>query len=86
MGGYSSLSRPAVEIELKDGRVLREQASGVPGDPGNPVGREVIEAKFRDCIAFGARSVTSSNVDAVIERLRDLENVDDVASIVGLMA
>ena len=56
VGGYSSLSRPAVEIELNDGRVLREQASGVPGDPGNPVGREVLEAKFRDCVSFGART------------------------------
>lgn len=32
-GGNSTVSRPTVEIRLKDGRVLSRQVEGVPGDP-----------------------------------------------------
>lgn len=84
-GGNSTVSRPTVEIRLKDGRVLSRQVEGVPGDPSRPVTRDVLEAKFRDCVSFGAVPLTPMNIDAAIERIGDLESVADVAEIPRLL-
>jgi 2-methylcitrate dehydratase PrpD len=85
VGGNSTLSRPTVEIRLKDGRVFSRQVKGVPGDPHNPVTREMIEAKFRDCVAFSASPIAQANVERAIALARDLENVPDVSEIVRVL-
>jgi 2-methylcitrate dehydratase PrpD len=85
VGGNSTLSRPTVEIRLKDGRVFTHRASGVPGDPQHPVTREMVEAKFRDCVAFSAQPLAQRDIERAIELVRDLENVPDVAEIMRLL-
>jgi len=85
VGGNSTLSRPTVEIRLKDGRVFSRRVSGVPGDPEHPVTREMVEAKFRDCVAFSAKPLAASDVDRAVALVRDLENVADVAEIMQLL-
>jgi hypothetical protein len=74
-----------VEIRLKDGRVFSRRAAGVPGDPQHPVTREMVEAKFRDCVAFSATPLASADIDRAIALVRDLENVPDVAEIMRLL-
>lgn len=86
VGGNSTVSRPTVEIRLKDGRLLSRCVDGVPGDPRNPVGRDMLEAKFRDCVSFAAKPLAARNVDAAVALIRDLENVADVSEIVRLLA
>ncbi len=86
VGGYSSLSRPTVEIRTRDGRVHACRPDGVPGDPDHPVSDELLEAKFRDCLSFSACRVPASNVDRAIALIRDLENVGDVTEIIRLLA
>lgn len=85
VGGYSSLSRPTVEIRMKDGRMFSCRPDGVPGDPAHPVSDELLEAKFRDCVSFSAVPIPRANVDKAIELIRNLENVDDVTQIVRLL-
>jgi 2-methylcitrate dehydratase PrpD len=85
VGGNSTLSRPAVEIRLKDGRVFSRRVESVPGDPHNPVTREMIEAKFRDCVAFSATPIAQPNVERAIALVRDLENLSDVSEIMRLL-
>jgi 2-methylcitrate dehydratase PrpD len=85
VGGSSSVSRPTVEIRLEDGRVLSRKVDSVPGDPRNPVTREMLEAKFRDCVSFAAVPLAGRNVDAAIELIRDLENMSDVREITRLL-
>jgi 2-methylcitrate dehydratase PrpD len=85
VGGYSSLSRPTVEIEMKDGRRYSCRPEGVPGDPAHPVSDELLEAKFRDCVSFSELSVPPENVERAIELVRDLENVTDVTQILRLL-
>jgi len=86
VGGYSSLARPAVEIEMNDGRTYRERAECAPGDPDRPVGRDLLEAKFRDCVSFAPRPIPSGRIEDALAMLRDLENVADAAEIVDLLA
>ena len=84
IGGQSALSRPAVEIRTRDGRVLRHTAAGLPGDPANPVGWDVLEAKFRDCVAFSARPIGAAEAGQVIELIRNLERLHDASEILRL--
>jgi 2-methylcitrate dehydratase PrpD len=80
-----SLSRPVVEIRTRDGRVLSRQPRSVPGDPHNPVSQELLEAKFRDCVAFSAKPIPGANVERAIELIRDLENVANVTDVIRLL-
>ncbi len=86
VGGESALSRPTVEIRLRDGRLLSRKADGVPGDPRHPVSQDQLEAKFRDCVSFAARPVAAKNVERAIALIRDLEDIDDVAEIVRVLS
>lgn len=85
VGGYSSLSRPTVEIVMKDGRTYSCRPDGVPGDPNHPVSDELLETKFRDCMSFSARPVPPENVERAIELVRGLESVPDVTQILRLL-
>ena len=85
VGGHSALSRPTVEIRVKGGKVFSCTPDGVPGDPRNPVSDELLEAKFRDCVSFSARTVPPANVERAIAAIGDLENMSDVTDIIRLL-
>jgi hypothetical protein len=57
----------------------------VPGDPQHPVTRDLLEAKFRDCVSFAARPLVEARVDRAIALIRDLENVADMTEIMQLL-
>src|SRR5690242_18229332 len=84
IGGQSALSRPTVEIRTRDGRVFSCAPDGVPGDPAHPVGWDLLEAKFRDCLTFGHRPAVQSVIERVIEMVHHLDSLDDVSEIVRL--
>ena len=86
VGGNSTLSRPTVEVRLNDGRVLSRRVAGVPGDPHNPVTRDMIEAKFRDCVAFAASPIPQPDVERAVSLVRDLEKLSDVSEIMQVLA
>ena len=79
------MSRPTVEIRLKDGRLLSCTAAGVPGDPNNPVGLTMLEAKFRDCVSFAAEPLAPANVDRAVALIGELERLSDVTDIMRLL-
>jgi len=79
------VSRPTVEIPLKNGRLLSRKVKGVPGDPSHPVTRAMLEAKFCDCVSFVGVTLAPKNVDAAIALIDDLENVTDIAEITLLL-
>ena len=84
-GGNSTVSRPTVEIRLKNGRVVSRRADGVPGDPRHPVTLEMLEAKFRDCVSFAAVPLAPPRIEGAIDLIRNLENVTDVSEIMRLL-
>ena len=79
------VSRPTVEIRLKDGHLLSRKVEGVPGDPSHPITRDALELKFCDCVFSAAVSLAPKNIDAAIALINDLENVADVAEITLLL-
>ncbi|MBI3043418.1 MAG: MmgE/PrpD family protein [Betaproteobacteria bacterium] len=86
VGGSSSVSRPTVEIRTRDGKLHARKVAHLPGDPKQPVKREFLEAKCRDCVAFSAKPVSARNVDRVIEMVWNLEDVSDATEIVRLLS
>ena len=85
-GGSADVSRTSVEIVTRDGRRLEHRATGVPGDPKNPVSWERLEAKFRDCVSFSAKPVAAGKVDRAMEAIRRLEAMADATEVVGLLS
>jgi 2-methylcitrate dehydratase PrpD len=85
-GGSADISRTSVEIVTRDGRRFEHRASGVPGDPKNPVSWETLEKKFRDCVSFSAKPVPTGNLDRAADMARGLENASDATEIIRLLA
>ena len=86
MGGSSSVSRPTVEIRTRSGKIHTHQAQHLPGDPKQPVKREFLETKFRDCVSFSAKAIPERNADRAVGMIWDLENLPDATDIVRLLA
>lgn len=82
VGGYSSLSRPTVEIRTVDGQTYACRPDGVPGDPNHPADDAMLEAKFRDCLSFSAVDVPAANVDRAIDAIAHLEELTDVSDVI----
>jgi len=72
---------PEIEIRTRNGQVLRHKAAGYPGDRNNPATWEQLEAKFRDCVSFGARPLPEATVKTVIDMVHNLENLKDATEI-----
>jgi 2-methylcitrate dehydratase PrpD len=85
-GGSADISRTSVEIVTRDGRRFEHRATGVPGDPNNPVGWERLEMKFRDCISFSAKPIPPAKTDRAAGMARVLETLADATEIVRLFA
>ena len=82
----SSVSRPAVEVLTKDGRLLTRRPVDVPGDSKLPASQDFLEAKFRDCVSCAAKPIAAGNIDRAIDMIRRLETIPDVTEIVRLLA
>ena len=70
-----------MEIRTRDGRVFSCTPDGVPGDPAHPVGWDLLEAKFRDCVSFARRPPDQSEIERVIDMVHQLERLDDASEI-----
>ncbi|MDR1508518.1 MAG: MmgE/PrpD family protein [Synergistaceae bacterium] len=73
----------AVEIRMKDGRVLTSSGTSTPkGDPANPMSYEELTAKFMDCLTFAPKKLDNENVKKAIDmciHLEEVKNVGDIA-------
>ncbi len=75
-----TFSSPAiVEVETKDGRVLRKLVREMKGHPKNPLLYRDIERKFIEC---AARILPESKVAAALEKIKNLERLDSVRILV----
>jgi 2-methylcitrate dehydratase PrpD len=65
-----------IEILLKDGRILKgRSAEKYRGGPDNPLSREELAQKFRDCARGVLSQKRAMEVMEMIECLEDLDNV-----------
>lgn len=81
----NALAPQRVEITLTDGRELAIDLPAVLGAPARPLSRERHLAKFRRAATSGLRPLTPANVDEVIRRVDDLQELDDVRTLVDTL-
>ncbi|MFH1775809.1 MAG: hypothetical protein ABH839_04075 [Chloroflexota bacterium] len=75
----------AVEIRTKSWGAYKRRVDDVKGNPQNPMNWEEVSAKFQDYARFAARPLPLENIDEVIRLVYNLEEVDDVSQIAGLL-
>jgi 2-methylcitrate dehydratase PrpD len=71
-----------VRVELTDGTVLEEVQDAPRGGPEAPLAPEELHAKFR---ANAARAFASAHVETLLEELRGIAHVKDVAPVVAAL-
>ena len=71
-----------VEFVMKDGTILRKQLESVHGGPSSPMTWDELAAKFRSCATYSARPPSADTVERVIDRMRNLEQVADIATVI----
>ncbi|MFC1949861.1 MmgE/PrpD family protein [Chloroflexota bacterium] len=82
----ANLDRPEgveLELKMKDGRKLSEYVRLATGEPSNPLSRDGLIAKFMEQVDF-SQTVSKRDAEELIGLLERLEEINDIAEIVGL--
>jgi 2-methylcitrate dehydratase PrpD len=83
--GSPGLDPGIIDIRLKNGRILHEEVVDPPGGPQSPMSQEDLVEKFRDCAHYSLKPLRSSDVDAIIAYLRDLEHQMNLSELIRLV-
>ena len=67
---------------LKDGTTISAECSAFTGSAANPMSREQLLAKARDCFH---RGLSATDTERVLEMLENLESLDDVGQLMGVL-
>lgn len=82
-GAAPPLTQSRVRIHLRDGRTLAREARGARGYPERPASAGELAAKFRAC---ASRVMSDEEAERALERLREIEGIDDVRELTGALA
>jgi 2-methylcitrate dehydratase PrpD len=74
-----------VEIMTKDGKKYAKEIPFAYGHPQNPIHREDLFKKFRDCAKYSKKRLPSLRIEKIIEKLSQLEKVKDMREVVKLL-
>ncbi len=72
--------RSAIDVHLEDGRTVTREAGPYRGSPENPLTREELRGKFRECATL---ILDDESVAAAIEGIEGIEEVGDLGELVG---
>jgi len=78
---FPAVRSAIVEIVTVDGRRFDALVDRVPGAPYNPLSREEVEEKF---LSLSMPVLGETRAKSVVETMRDLENLPDVAALAAL--
>ncbi len=67
---------------LKNGTTVSAECSAFSGSASNPMSREQRLEKVQDCFV---RALSDANAERVLEMLENLERLDDVAELMGVL-
>jgi 2-methylcitrate dehydratase PrpD len=81
--GAKSQLHSIVEVEMKDGKVYKKEAEFSRGDV-RFVTRERIVKKYTDLVTYPKILLPKSNTDRILEAITNLEDINDVSSIIEL--
>ena len=67
---------------LKDGTTVSAECSAFTGSASNPMSRDQLLAKVRDCFR---RALSEADTEVVVEMLENLDSVDDVGRLMNVL-
>ena len=67
---------------LKDGTTVSAECSAFTGSASNPMSRDQLLAKARDCFT---RALSDADTERVLEMLENLESLDDTADLMAVL-
>lgn len=70
--------RSVVEVELRDGRVVKKLAEKARGTPEKPLKGHELEDKFRECASF---VLDEEKTDRVLETIRGIERLPSIMEL-----
>jgi 2-methylcitrate dehydratase PrpD len=76
--------RGFVQLHTSEGTLSR-RVDMPYGHPHNPISQQGLVAKFKDCARHAATGISESRLDEVVDLIWNLEQVDDVSEITGLL-
>jgi 2-methylcitrate dehydratase PrpD len=74
--------RSIVEVDLVDGRTLRQEAAGYRGGPDHPFTRDDLRAKFTECAEL---VLTPNAIGEAFEMIESLDRLSDISDLVGFL-
>ncbi|MFC1814361.1 MmgE/PrpD family protein [Thermodesulfobacteriota bacterium] len=74
-----------VEIVLKCGTKYRKEIPFAYGHPQNPISKQDLFKKFKDCAGYSIRPLTERRIDKIIETLDNLEKVEEMREVLNLL-
>ena len=74
-----------VEVRLHNGKTLTRRVDYCKGHPKNPMQFDDCAEKFRRCAAFAAKPLPAQSVNAVIDTVAHLEQIDDIGRLLALL-
>ncbi len=81
--GYDKMTT-IIEILTADGRSISGRADFGKGSPVNPMSYDEVAEKFRGCAGFAGWPAEA--IEAVIDSVRKLEDLEDVSTLTRLLA
>ncbi len=84
--GTFGLFPALVSIRTKSGHVHECRVNHPYGHPVNPISKEDLISKFRDCASFSVKPLPAESIVKVIEMVARLEEIDDVCLITELVS
>lgn len=84
--GEAGTVKAVVEITTTDGHRYREEVLSLKGGPNQPLSKEELIAKFRDCASSAVPPLSPGNQDQVVNYIDRLEDSSDVSQLVTLLA
>jgi len=80
----SSVVPMEMEITMLDGRQFHTRITAARGSRHNPLSRSELEVKFGDCLDQSVKSFSDRQRQAILDGMRRLPELDDLATIIQL--
>jgi 2-methylcitrate dehydratase PrpD len=75
-----------IGVTTRSGRTYVAQTELHPGGPEKSLPFSAYERKFRDCVSSSVKPLSDKQIDEVIERIKQLEQLDDIREVIELLS
>ena len=74
-----------MEVRMRDGAVYQKTVDFPRGVSENPLTKDEVMDKFRDCISYAGKLLPQKNINRIISIVSELEDVKDVRDLIPLL-